>query len=85
MTGGSITLPGGKKQVQSSVFKLNEHVWTMERLSPMNVPRNAHGITTWKSTYIIVGGSLHREKSAKKCEMYDTITDQWIMLPDMNF
>ena len=55
-----------------------------EKLADMNYQRDAHGVTKWRNRYIIVVGSWHGSDSTKTCEIYDTQTNKWSMLPQLN-
>jgi hypothetical protein len=73
---GTIYISGGSiansKTYLKSLYKLNEETWTIDPLTEMAHPRDAHGIVAWKKQFLIVVGSWHVETSTKTCEIYDT-------------
>jgi len=82
ITGGSIA---NSKTYLKSVYKIDESSWRMMPLADMTYARDAHGVISWRNQYIIVVGSWHVEQSTKTCEMYDTLTNKWITLPELNY
>ena len=49
----------------------------------MKYERDAHGICSWNNRFIICVGSWHGTGN-KSCEMYDTQSNIWIELPNLN-
>lgn len=80
-TGGAIA---NTKTYLSKTSVLNESTWCFDARADMHHRRDAHGITKWQNRYIIAVGSWHGgAESTKSCEMYDTVTDKWSMLPSL--
>ena len=82
ITGGSIA---NSKTYLKSTYKVDEGTWQIVPLQDMAYARDAHGIISWRNQYIIVVGSWHVEQSTKTCEMYDTLTNKWMTLPELNY
>jgi hypothetical protein len=58
LTGGSIA---NSKTYVKHTYALCEKTWFFERKADMSNPRDAHGMISWKDTYVIVVGSWHVE------------------------
>ena len=93
---GKIYLTGGSKantkDYLKSTYVLNENAtpkWEFFPLENMHYARDAHGIISWRSKYIIVVGSWHSISeeacSKKKCEIYSIEKDTWSLLPDLHY
>jgi hypothetical protein len=82
ITGGSIA---NTKTYLRSVYKIDEATWKLAPLANMADARDAHGIISWRNQYIIVVGSWHVEESTKTCELYDTLSNKWVTLPELQY
>ena len=81
MLGGTIA---DTKTYLKKTSVLNEETWCFDQRADMHYRRDAHGITKWKNRFIIVVGSWHCCESTRTCEQYDTTTNTWTMLPQLN-
>lgn len=82
MTGGAVA--GTKTYLRTTTY-LDETSWNfMGGLADMNHPRDAHGMISWRNRYLIVVGSWHVETSTRTCEIFDTVTNKWHILPELN-
>lgn len=57
----------------------------MQQLADMAFARDAHGIIAFRNQYIVVVGSWHVEQSTKTCEIFDTLSNKWTTLPELNY
>ena len=82
MTGGAVA---NQSLYLKTLTVLDETTWKFKSgLANMKHARDAHGMVTWRDRYIIVVGSWHVDKSTTTCELYDTKTNIWIELPQLN-
>lgn len=81
MTGGALA---NSKTYLKQTSVLDETTMSFHKLADMHFERDAHGITSWRNRFIIVVGSWHGNESTRTCEMYDVVTNQWVMLPALN-
>ena len=71
-------------QMVSSVQKYNPDTNEWHLVTPMNIPRYGMGIGTIKTKMYAVGGhGLSWELNS--CEVYDSITDQWSYIANLNY
>jgi hypothetical protein len=49
----------------------------------MSVPRYAFGTCLLRGRIYCVGGLSNHEENLKSCEVYDTFTDSWSALPEL--